>query len=371
MSNTEIPDDFKNITASISIKALKNNLEYLRKKSGTDVMVCLKNNAYGHGIIQISKLCRNFGVKYIGVATLGEAMQIRNSGDKGRILGWLYDINSDQVKIAAKNNIDISIFDHKHIDIISNSLPVDTITNIHLFVDTGINRNGVIYEKAIESAIKIKKDPKFKLVGIMSHLCCSKIKNDSFTMKQFQLFRKLKQDLCDVNIYPELYHISSTNGVLNYDTGDFNLVRCGRGFYGLDGSQNENLTPALCLSSKIVQLKCIPKGSGVGYDRTYISQNKEYIGIISIGYGDVLPRVNNEKMQVVVNGTKRKVLGLESMDQIVIQAKKGDKLGDEVRFFGDTKKGFIDPIYFSKQTGTTLLNILSHMGRRIKYEYVD
>jgi len=76
-------------------------------------------------------------------------------------------------------------------------------------------------------------------------------------------------------------------------------------------------------------------------------------------------------MHVIVNGTKRKVLGLESMDQIVIQAKKGDKLGDDVCFFGDTNKGFINPIFFSKQTGTTLLNILSHRGRRIKYEYVE
>jgi len=371
MLNAEIPDDFKNITASISVKALRNNLEYLRKKSGVDVMVCVKSNSYGHGIIQISKLCRKFGVKYLGVATLGEAMQIRNSGDKGRILGWLYDVNSDQVKIAVQNNIDIAIFDHKHIDIISNSLPVGTKANIHLFVDTGINRNGVVYEKAVDSAIKIENDPKFKLVGIMSHLCCSEIKNDTFTMNQFQLFRKLKQDLCDVNIYPELYHISSTNGVLNYDTGDFNLVRCGRGFYGLDDSQNKNLIPALCLSSKIVQLKCIPAGSGVGYERKYISQNKQYIGIVSIGYGDLLPLVNKEKMHVIVNGTKRKVLGLESMDQIVIQAKKGDKLGDDVCFFGDTNKGFINPIFFSKQTGTTLLNILSHRGRRIKYEYVE
>ena len=368
--NSEIPKDFKNITARVNIKAFKNNINYLRKKSGTDVMPVLKANAYGHGIIEVAKICRKLNVNYIGVATLGEAIQIRNSGDTGRILGWLYDVNSNQVKKSVSKNIDIGIFDDKHIPIISKSLPKNAKANIHLFIDTGIDRNGIPYENAIEAAKQIVNNPKFKLVGIMSHLCCAETKNNNPTLKQFTLFRKLRQDLTDLNIRPEMYHIAATNGILNYDVSDFEMVRSGCGFYGLDKSQNKNLIQALSLTSKIAQLKYIPKGAGVGYDRKYIAHHKEYIGIIPIGYADLLPLMAHEKIKVSVNGTKRKILGLESMDQIVIQAKKEDKIGDEVRFFGDKNKGFASAIDFAKPSGTTPFNIITHIGQRRNHEYV-
>ena len=204
----------------------------------------------------------------------------------------------------------------------------------------------------------------------MSHLCCAETKNNNPTLKQFTLFRKLRQDLTDLNIRPEMYHIAATNGILNYDVSDFEMVRSGCGFYGLDKSQNKNLIQALSLTSKIAQLKYIPKGAGVGYDRKYIAHHKEYIGIIPIGYADLLPLMAHEKIKVSVNGTKRKILGLESMDQIVIQAKKEDKIGDEVRFFGDKNKGFASAIDFAKPSGTTPFNIITHIGQRVNHEYV-
>jgi alanine racemase len=366
----EMDGDYKNITAVINVKALKHNLEYLRKKSGTEVMPVLKANAYGHGIIEVAKICRGFGVRYIGVATLGEAMQIRDSGDKGRILGWLYDVHSDQVRQAVSKNIDVGIFDENHIDIISESLPANARANIHLFVDTGIDRNGVPYEDAIRAAVKIVANPKFNLVGVMSHLCCASTKNNVPTLKQLTIFRELRENLFKRNIKPELFHIAATNGILNYDVSDFTMVRSGAGFYGLDKHQNKNLTQALTLSSTVAQLKYVPKGVGIGYDRTYITHHKEYIAIILIGYADLLPLIPHEKLSVTINGTKRKVLGLESMDQIVVQARKGDKLGDIVHIFGDKKKGFTSAIDFAEPSKTTAFNIVTHMGNRVNRKYV-
>jgi alanine racemase len=367
----EMPDNFKNIKATINIKALKHNLNYLKQKSGADVMPVLKANAYGHGIIEIARICRKLDVKYIGVATLGEAIQIRNSGDNGRILAWLYDVNSDQVKDAVAKNIDIGIFDENHIQIISKSLPKRAKANIHLFVDTGIDRNGIPYERSIDAAKSIMNDPKFKLVGVMSHLCCAETKQNNPTIEQLRLFRKLRENLAEINIKPELFHIAATDGILNYDVSDFPLVRSGAGFYGLDKNQDKNLIQALTLTSKIAQLKYIPKGAGVGYNRKYIAHHKEYIAIVPIGYADLLPLIPHEKISVIVNGKRRKVLGLESMDQIVIQAKKGDKIGDEVLFFGDKHNGFISAIDFAKPSGTTTFNIITHMSNRIKREYIE
>ena len=202
-------------------------------------MPVLKANAYGHGIVEMSRICRKLGIKYIGVATLGEAIQIRNSGDKGRILGWLYDVTTDEVKDAVAKNIDIGIFDEKHIPIISKSLPQGVKAKVHLFVDTGIDRNGIPYDKAVEAAQQIVADPKFELVGLMSHLCCATEKiNNKPTLKQLELFRKIRKDLSDLNINPPLVHIGNTAGILNYDLSDFTLARSGIGIYGYGSNKH-------------------------------------------------------------------------------------------------------------------------------------
>jgi alanine racemase len=363
----EIPQEYKNITGTIDINAFKYNINYLKKKAKTDIMPVLKANAYGHGIIEISRICRNLGIKYIGVATLGEAIQIRNSGDTGRILGWLYDVTTNEVRDAVSKNIDIGIFDENHIHIISKSLPKGTKAKIHLFVDTGIDRNGVPYDKAIKAAQQIVADPKFELVGLMSHLCCATEKvNNNPTLKQLELFRKIRKDLSDLNIKPPLVHIGNTAGILNYDLSDFTLARSGIGIYGYT---SKKLKPIMDITSKIIQLKHVPKGAGIGYDRTFIAHKKTYIGIVPIGYADFLPLTKSEELSVIVNGTKRKVLGLESMDQIVIEAKKGDKLGDNVDNFGKKNKKFISGEEFAKIGHTTIHNILTHIGNRVNHIY--
>jgi alanine racemase len=360
----EIPQEYKNITGTIDINAFKHNINYLKKKAKTDIMPVLKANAYGHGIIEMSRFCRNLGIKYIGVATLGEAIQIRNSGDTGRVLGWLYDVTTNEVRDAVFKNIDIGIFDENHIPIISKSLPKGVKAKIHLFVDTGIDRNGVPYDKAVEAANQIASDPKFELVGLMSHLCCSTKKNNKPTLKQLEIFRKVRKDLSDLNINPPLVHIGNTTGILNYDLSDFTLARSGLGIYGYG---SDKLKPIINISSKIIQLKYVPKGAGIGYDRTFITNKKTYIGIVPIGYADFLPLTKTSTLSVIVNGTKRKILGIESMDQIVIEAKKGDKIGDEIYIFG--QKNISSVKDFITAGHTTIYNLLTHIGSRVNHIY--
>jgi alanine racemase len=202
----------------------------------------------------------------------------------------------------------------------------------------------------------------------MSHLCCADTKNDNATNKQFALFRSLKKELSEKNINPELFHISATNGSINYDNSDFNLVRSGAGFYGL--VEDKNFSPVMSLTAKIIQLKTIPKGKGIGYDRKYITHSNKYVGIVPLGYADLLPLASPNKLTVYVNGTKRKVLGLESMDQIVIEAKHNDKLGDDVQVFGDKKHGFKQSLFdIAKEGSTTPFDIITHLGERVNREY--
>ena len=105
------------------MNVIRNNIKYLKQKSGTELMPVLKADAYGHGLIEMGKILRKLGIKYIGVATLGEAILLRKSGDKGRILSWLYDIDGKEFKDGLNLNLDIAIFDEKLIPKIEGMIP--------------------------------------------------------------------------------------------------------------------------------------------------------------------------------------------------------------------------------------------------------
>ena len=120
---TYIPSYDKDIKAIIDTNAIKNNVNYLKNKAGTDIMPVLKADAYGHGLIETAKFLRKIHVKYIGVATLGEAILLRKTGDKGRVLSWLYDIDGQEFKDGLKLNLDIAIFDEKLIPKIEKMIP--------------------------------------------------------------------------------------------------------------------------------------------------------------------------------------------------------------------------------------------------------
>lgn len=373
--NEVIPVEDKDITACIDAKALRHNIDYLRKKSGCDIMPVLKANAYGHGMIGVSRIMRSHGVKYIGVATLGEAIMLRNSGDKGNIVAWLYDINGPEVKEAIKKDIEISIIDDSHISKIAKLVPSNKKHKVHLFVDTGIDRAAVPYASSIHAAKQISENPKLELVGMMSHLIISETKNNATTNKQLMLFRKLRDDLLDKhNIKIPLLHIANSGGCLNYDISDFPLARSGIAIYGIDpsGKYNKNLQPVMTLMTKIIQIKHISKGADVGYDNRYIAKKNMMVCVAPIGYADILPRSSSGKLYVYINGSRRKVLGNISMDQIVIEAKKGDKTSDKILLFGNPQKGSEQTIYDVANVSNTITDeVLSRTNYRVNLKYIN
>jgi alanine racemase len=367
----EMPPTDKDINAEINIKSLKHNLKFLKKSSGTDIMPVLKANAYGHGIVNMAKQLRNQNIKYLGVATVGEAILLRNNGDKGRILAWLYDIDSNELKDAFNMDIDIAIFDETHIPKIEKFVPNGKKAKITVHVDTGINRASISYDKSFEAAITINNSDKFELVGLMSHLICSEVKNSQIVNEQLRKFRELRKKLEEVNIKPPLVHIANTGGCLNYDVSDFTIARPGSGIYGLspNNKKNKNLIPIMTIKSTIIQIKEIDKGQGIGYNSRYITPHKMKVGIVPIGYADVIPRATSLKLYVYVNGKKRKVLGMESMDQIVIEIKEGDKLSDEVFIFGNGKDCIQTAYDLANEANMLVHEIVVHVGNRVNLKY--
>ena len=368
-----IPSCDKDIKGVIDINAIRNNINYLKKKTGTDLMPVLKADAYGHGLVQMAKILRQLGIKYIGVATLGEAILLRDSGDKGRVLAWLYDIDGDELKNALHMDIDIAIFDEKTIPKFISLIPKNKKINVTMFVDTGINRAGIPYDKAYDAFIEVNKCDKIKIEGMMSHLVCSGIKNSPVVNEQLRKFRDLRKRLTEINIVPPLVHIANTGGCLNYDVSDFTLARPGSGIYGIPAIDkvDKHLKLAMTIKSYIIQLKEVGKGEGIGYDWKYITPRKMRVAVLPIGYADIIPRSSSGKLYVYINGTKRKVLGTISMDQIIVEAKEIDKVNDEVIIFGNGKNCPQNIFDVAKAGDAFPIEILCHTGYRINREYIN
>ena len=364
-----IPSADKDITATIDIKAVRNNVRILKMTVGTDIMPVLKADAYGHGLIEMAKILRKIGIKYIGVATIGEAILLRKSGDKGRILAWLYDIDGHEFEDSLGLNLDIAIFDEKLIPKIKDMIPTGTKLKVTMFVDTGINRAGISYDKAIQAFKDVVSCDKFELIGMMSHLVCSQIKNSPIVNEQLRKFRELRKNLEAVGIKPPLVHIANTGACLNYDVSDFTLSRSGAGIYGIFG--DDKLKPIMTLKTYIIQLKDVKKGEGIGYDWKYIAKKNIKLAVLPLGYADVIPRMSSGKVHVYVNGTKRKVFGTISMDQIIIEAKEKDNINDDVILFGNGVNCPQTVLKLSKYCGTIPEEILCRIGYRVNRIYVN
>lgn len=359
-------------TAIINSTALIKNYQYLKRVSNTEVMGVLKANAYGHGAIGVARILRSAGMNWIGVATIAEAIEIRESGDSGRILAWLYQVEPETISQALLHNIDLAIFDAAQINPISHIVSEQGNLRIHLHVDTGMSRGGLAASDALTAAAVVQSHSNLTLVGCFTHLVSSEFPDNEIVNNQLMQFRSIKNDFSLAGQKDVLFHIANSGGAINYDVSDFDFVRSGISLYGIDPADNvnPNLIPVMQLVAPVIQIKHLQISTGIGYGHTFITDSDERVALVPIGYADGIPRTASGKAEVWLNGSKRKVLGTISMDQIVISASESDKVGDLVTIFGESSKGFPSVIDLAKSAGTISYEVLVRIGQRVFRDYV-
>lgn len=359
-------------TAVINSKSLISNYNYLKQVSGTDVMGVLKANAYGHGAVGVARILRRAGMKWFGVATVAEAVELRESGDTGKILAWLYRVDPKSISQAIEHDIDLAIFDASQLKAISLLVGYDRKLQIHLHLDTGMARGGIAPSDALTAAAVIAAEKNLNLAGCFTHLVSSEVVNDPTVNQQLVKFREIKADFAAAGIKNVVFHIANSGGAMNYDVSDFDFVRSGISLYGIDPADqpNPNLSPAMRLTAPVVQLRTLSATTGIGYGHSYVTQTEERVALVPIGYADGIPRTASGRAKVLLNGSLRQVLGTISMDQIVIAAKSSDALGDEVTIFGDPEHGYPSVIDLANAAGTISYEVLVRIGERVDRIYV-
>lgn len=360
--------------AEIDLGALEYNFRQIKRgiSPNTKILVTVKADAYGHGILQVSKRLVRCGVDYLGVASLDEAVCLRKAGVKCPIL-VLGVIFPSQARAVVDHKLTQTVCDFEAASALNRiGARKNRRIPVHVKVDTGMGRLGVNWDNAEDFITAIYNRMKhISIEGVFTHFPCAD-ENKAMTVEQIRLFGRLVLRLEEKGIFILFKHCANSMAVLDYPGSHFNLIRPGLIIYGLYPKEGLSirLKPVLSLKSKVVFLKSVKKGTPLSYGHTYITSQNTSIAVIPIGYGDGYSRGLSNKAQVLIKGRRFPVVGTVCMDQILVDTGRlKAKVGDEVVLIGRQGKQAITAEEISRLTRTIPYEVVCQVGRRVPRVY--
>lgn len=356
----------------VDLQAIKQNLKNeLAHNQGKDVFVAVKANGYGHGAVPVSKAALESGVTGLCVATIDEAIELRESGIDAPIL-CLGIVAISVLPLALTYDITIPVATLDWLHAADEALKTATKPlNIHIAVDTGMGRIGFVHPEDVQTAaLFLDSVETMTWEGIFTHFSTADQEEDMYWQKQNQRFQEV---LTQLPRLPRYVHVSnSATSIWHDDLG--NMVRFGIAMYGLNPSgtalvESYPLYPALSLVSELVQVKQVPQGEGIGYGKTYETSEEEWIGTVPIGYADGYIR----KMQgfhVLVEGQVCEIVGRVCMDQLMIRLPKEVAIGTRVTLIGKDCGNEITLQEVAEHVGTIHYEVSCLFSERIPREYI-
>lgn len=361
-----------NSWAEIDLQAIKNNYINVRKRIGEEkrIMAVVKANAYGHGVINVAKMLAEEQVSYFAVANLLEAIELRQEGIKTPILvlGWT---DPEDIDYACEYDITLTIFQKQWAEQIKPN--TDKPLNIHIKLDTGMNRIGVKTEKELKDLLNVLKNKNNVIIeGVFSHLATADEVDKTYLYEQREKFKNLVEVVKKEVPTLSYIHLGNSAYTIRELEKYTNMTRLGIVLYGLTPSveiSNEipfKLQPAFSLKSKLIHIKKIKKGETVGYGRVFKAEQDMWVGTVPIGYADGLPRSYAEKGYFLVGGVERKILKKICMDQTMIEVDEHAKIGEEVIIVGKQNNQELNAEEFAEKINTINYEVPCLFGSRIK-----
>ena len=386
--------------AEISLPALRRNFERVRRLAGARrVMAILKADAYGHGAVAVARCLAACGVDWLGVATVEEAVELREAGIEQPILllGGLY--MSDPADLV----------EYRLTPSISSTARLDTYAAcaqqsgkpipFHLKIDTGLGRLGLPPNRVPSFLAHYIELEGLELKGIFTHLASAEDMVATQTDEQLAHFQAALKELPWYKVQPEWIHVSNSAALLvRRDIGE-NMVRIGALLYGYclplvlppnwppgipwgpAGRQSTptatapgaaEFEPVLTFKSRVVYLKDVPSNTPLGYGAAFYSRRPSRIATVPVGYADGLSRQLSSRGRVIVNDDYARIVGNISMDLTLIDVTDipGVEVGDEVVLIGSSEHCRITAQEIATEIGTVPYEVLCSIGKRVPRIYV-
>jgi len=332
--------------AEINLGNLRHNTRVLKRYAGrADLMGVVKANAYGHGAMQVVHVLQEEGIRDFAVATLPEAIRLRQAGITDSILVFAAPL-PQHLPYYASFDVGITI---SSLQVAETAVEVAKKwgpLRVHIKVDTGMGRIGLLPNE-IETALRLlEQTNNIEIAGLWTHFAMADEEHDTATSEQLKQFQAVFEQFGD---RAARIHIANSPAVLRYteELQDFDraLVRAGIALYGYTNlpelTNTAGLRPVMTVRSHVIHTKVVAPGTPISYGHTWRSPGWRRIATVSAGYADGYPRIASNKAEVTIGGNRYPQVGKVCMDMFMVDLGEpsgpgeGVQVGDEVILFGD------------------------------------
>lgn len=358
--------------AIIDLDRISENVTFLKKTAGVDLMAVVKADAYGHGLIPTARAALAGGATHLGVALLEEALSLREAGITAPILAWLVPPGSNY-KSAVDHDIELAAASIIALEQIG-AVKSEKRPRVHLEVDTGMTRGGFLSEWGKLDGHHVAN---IDIVGIFSHFARADEPGEEQNNLQRARFKEMVTTLESFGFTNLVRHLSNSAATLKDSDSRFDMVRTGIAIYGLTpdvhtlgSSSSLGLKSAMTVRAKLHLVKDVPAGSPVGYGATATTSRDTKLGVVAMGYADGIPRTA-QGAGIFVHGKRAPIIGRVSMDQFVVDLGSDSKAisGDWVEVFGDGSAGGYTAEDWGSASGSINYEIVTRIGPRVPRIY--
>ncbi len=357
----------------IDLSAIRHNIRVLRAialKSGAQLMPVIKSEAYGHGLVEVGRLLDREGIWGLGISEIEEAHMLRQAGVNSPLF-LLSGFPLDAVREIVGLNLIPGICRIEELNTLNSYCSREGMKRqpVHLKVDTGMGRLGFSRSRLLE-IVKMKASwPALEFSGIYSHMPVADTPSDPFNRLQLESFDSILADVVKAGWHFRWVHIANSAGLIHFEMARYNLVRPGLGIYGVypdrSGRDILDLRPAMGFKSRIVDIRCVPSDTAIGYGHSFYTKRQSRIAVVPVGYDDGFIRSLSNKAEVLIHGVRCPVVGRICMKALMVDvsclASAGS--GDEVVLLGCQGDESITLDELAQRAGTISYELMCLLGR--------
>jgi alanine racemase len=353
------------------------NLAAIRSigESSREILLVVKADAYGHGAVEMARAAAELGVAHLGVATLHEGIQLRESGCRLPIVA-LSPLLPGEIREAIAHDLSPTVGDLAFARALSAAaVAAGRAVRCHVEIDTGMGRTGVREEEAEEFLAAVVALPGLRLASLYTHFPDADAGDLAFSRAQVGRFLALVARLEARGIRAPRLHAANSAGTLNLPEGRLDWLRVGLIAYGLtppNARALPGLLPVMSLKSRLVQVRHLPAGVPVSYGRTFVTSRPTRMGVVPVGYGHGYSWLMSNRGHMLVGGARVPILGRVTMDltMVDLEAVPSAAVGDEVVLFGEQAGAAISIEEVARGSETLPYEVMCTIGKRVARIYV-
>lgn len=373
-------DKVNRVEADINLDNIRDNVKMMKAcvREDMKLLAVIKADGYGHGAVTLARALDDLADFY-AVACIDEGVELRKAGIEKPILILGYT-DPTSYEDLIKNDIRTAFYDvdrAKKLSLVAQKL--NMTAKIHIKIDTGMGRIGFpCDEDGMKEILEISKLPNIECEGIFTHYAKADEYDKTSANEQLKKFRwmiaRLKENGLDIPVK----HIANSAGIMEMDNEGFDMVRAGIVIYGLYPSEEVDkniakLKPAMEFVSRVIHVKDVEPGTGIGYGWSFIADHPMKIATVSCGYADGYPRAQSNIGRVIIHDRYAPITGRVCMDQFMIDVTHipDVKVGDEVVLFGRRGDCEISVEEVAEPAASFNYEIVCNIGRRVPRVYIE